>query len=148
MQTTTRDWVLSGHGSTSTASQPTETEVPAHIRFILPAPPGAALSMRLGQALERGQYIPALVLRQNGRSNRHSERIYEPGSRAPNLTLHIIGAHEIGTPTVPHVVGVFEDTTLDQLWQRIPDTGDVVNVYWAACTNIDGGGNDPVVDIA
>ena len=147
MQTTTHDWVISGHGSTSTASQPAQTRVPAHVQLVLLAPPGAALSMRLGQALERGQHIARLTLRQHGRDNPHRETVYAPGSLAPNLTLHFIAPHDIGTPTVPHVIGVSADTTLDQLWPRIPATGGVVTVYWAACTDIDNDPHGPTVDI-
>ncbi len=148
MQTTTQDWVISGHGSTHTDSKPLHTVVPSHIRLHLLAPPGAALSMRLGQALERGEYIGGLTLVQNGRRNSHNARIYLPGQQAPNLTLHVIDAHDIGTPTVPHVIGVVMDTSLDALWARIPNTGKVVDVYWAACGNIDGDGHGPMVDIA
>jgi len=101
LQTTTNDWVISGHGSTSTATKPAETTVPAHVRLVLLAPPGAFLSNRLGQALERGVKIDKLVLRQSGRDNSHSPSVYEPGSKAPNLTLHFIGPRDIGTPTVP-----------------------------------------------
>jgi hypothetical protein len=146
LQTTKNDWVISGHGSTATASKPAETSVPAHVRLVLLAPPGAFLSNRLGQALERGTRIDRLVLRQNGRDNAHSPTVYEPGSKAPNLTLHFIGPHDIGTPTVPHVIGVSADTLLSDVWARIPASSQVVTVYWAACSNIDNDGHGPTVD--
>lgn len=147
MRTTANDWVISGHGLTSTASQPPQTQVPAHIRFIMLAPPGASLAMALGQALERGQDIARLTLRQHGRDNPHQPQVYAPGSMAPNLTLQFIAPHDIGTPTVPHVIGVSQDTQLQLLWQRIPDTGKVVDVYWAACADIDDDPHGPMVDI-
>lgn len=146
LQTTKNDWIISGHGSTNTATTPNETTVPAHVRLVVLAQPGAFLSNRLGQALERGTHIEKLVLRQNGRDNAHSANVYEPGSKAPNLTLHFIGPRDIGTPTVPHVIGVARDTTLNELWARIPASSQVVTVYWAACANIDGDEHGPTVD--
>jgi hypothetical protein len=146
LQTTKNDWIISGHGSTATSTKPAETTVPAHVRLVLLAPPGAFLSNRLGQALERGSHIDKLVLRQNGRDNAHAPSVYEPGSKAPNLTLHFIGPRDIGTPTVPHVIGVAQDTLLSDVWARIPHSAQVVTVYWAACSNIDNDGNGPTVD--
>jgi hypothetical protein len=146
LQTTKNDWVISGHGSTATTSKPAETTVPAHVRLVLLAPPGVFLSNRLGQALERGTPIDRLVLRQNGRDNAHSATVYEPGSKVQNLTLHFIGPRDIGTPTVPHVIGVAVDTLLSDVWARIPASSQVVTVYWAACSNIDHDGNGPTVD--
>lgn len=146
LQTTKNDWVISGHGSTSTSTKPAETTVPAHVRLVVLAPPGAFLSNRLGQALERGTRIDKLVLRQNGRDNAHSPTTYEPGSKAPNLTLHFIGPRDIGTPTVPHVIGVAVDTPLSDVWARIPASSQVVTVYWAACSNIDHDEHGPTVD--
>lgn len=149
LQATKNDWVISGHGSTSTTTYPIETRVPDHIRFVLLAPPGVFLSNRLGQALERGDKIGALLLRQRGVCHAHDARIYEPGQVAPNLTLHFISPRAIGTPTVPHVIGVSEDTRLSDLWQRIiATTPEPIKVYWAACNNIDGDGNGPTVDMA
>jgi len=146
LQTTTNDWVISGHGSTATATKPAETTVPAHVRLVLLAPPGAFLSNRLGQALERGDKIDKLVLRQSGRDNSHSPSVYEPGSKAPNLTLHFISPRNIGTPVVPHVIGVTENTQLNDIWARIPASSKVVTVYWAACSNVDRDPGGPTVD--
>jgi hypothetical protein len=146
LQTTTNDWVISGHGSTATATKPAETTVPAHVRLVLLAPPGAFLSNRLGQALERGTKIDKLVLRQNDRENSHSQTVYEPNSKAPNLTLHFISPRDIGTPTIPHVIGVAVDTQLNDIWARIPASSKVVTVYWAACSNVDRDPHGPTVD--
>src|SRR6266702_5089205 len=84
------DWVISGHGSTLTSTQPPTTRVPAGMRLLLLAPPGTALTNRLGNALERGTAIDHVVLRQNGRSNAHEPATYAAGADVPNLTLHFI----------------------------------------------------------
>ncbi|HYS65152.1 MAG TPA: hypothetical protein VEN30_15285 [Paraburkholderia sp.] len=142
------DWVISGHGSTLTSTQPPTTRVPAGMRLVLLAPPGTALTNRLGNALERGTAIDHVVLRQNGRSNAHEPATYAAGADVPNLTLHFIAPRDIAAGGVPHIIGVAQDTTLDSLWSRIiPVQGKTVSVFWAACSNIDGTSGTPVVDL-
>ena len=62
IQTTRDDVVFSGHGSTLPAAGKV-TRVPAGVEFYLLAPPGAAITNRLGQALERGERITELFIR-------------------------------------------------------------------------------------
>ena len=108
IQTVRDDVVFSGHGSTLPAAGKV-TRVPAGVEFYLLAPPGAGITNRLGQALERGERITELYIRSSvtKQFSPHRHAVYTSATGdIPNMALHPPRGLDISSNMVPHVIGV------------------------------------------
>ena len=151
IQTTSDDIVFSGHGSSLPAAGKV-TRVPAGVEFYLLAPPGAGITNRLGQALERGERITTLYIQSKvtREFSPHRYAVYtsETGD-IPNMVLHPPRGLEISGEIVPHLIGVERETDLHDLWARAKPfikPRAITRVFWAACSSLKPGGN-PCVDM-
>lgn len=145
LTTTPDDVILSGHGAFKFHG---ETPVPQGFEFWQLAPLGASIADSLGQSLESMKEIVKLGLKNRGSTNLITmfPIIYGAGEMAPNLILQAPRGIII-KPGGPHVIGVEIDTPLSDLWVRVEPfrkEGEVVRVFWAACSVILGAKN-PVV---
>ena len=120
IQNTKDDVVFSGHGSTLTPAGKV-TRVPSGVEFYLLAPPGAGITDRLGQALERGERITSLYIRSKMTMefSPHRYAVYTDASGdIPNMALHPPRGLDISGTVVPHIIGVEGITDLHDLWAR------------------------------
>jgi hypothetical protein len=151
IQTVRDDVVFSGHGSTLPAAGKV-TRVPAGVEFYLLAPPGAGITNRLGQALERGERITELYIRSSvtKQFSPHRHAVYTSATGdVPNMALQPPRGLDISGNIVPHVIGVERNTDLHDLWARARpfiDPRGTTRVFWAECSSIKAGGN-PCVDL-
>ncbi len=151
IQTTKDDVVFSGHGSTLPPAGKV-TRVPSGVEFYLLAPPGAGITDRLGQALERGERITSLYIRSKMTMefSPHRYAVYTDASGdISNMALHPPRGLDISGTVVPHIIGVERITDLHDLWARARpfiDPRGTTRIFWAACSSLKIGGN-PCVDI-
>lgn len=151
IQTTSDDVVFSGHGSSLPAAGKV-TRVPAGVEFYLLAPPGASITNRLGQALERGERITSLFIKSKitNQFSPHRYSVYTSDTGdVPNMVLHPPRGLDMSGQIVPHVIGVEKSTDLHDLWTRAKpfiDPRGTTRIFWAACSSMRHG-RSPCVDI-